>query len=523
MKRLVYVVIFSLLLALPALGCSSGAPEATATPAETSTPAPTPTVSASNYREQGLAKYEAGELDAAMADYQQALELEPGNADAHAQIAKIYLDREQYADALAQYELALENDSGHEDAVIGLCVSFAFVQPDQAEVPCQAAQMLQPNNPDVHNALGVSLALQGREDEALKAFEEAVRLDPEHDWAHNNLGYMYLNQGLFAEAIAELNIAIGITPENAKAYNNLGIAYARQGNYDQAIPAYEEAIRLNPEIAPAYFDLGLIYNDLGQAEKAIEYFEKFLELSPDTPDRAQIEALVEDLKLSQTVSPGTYVAFEDGLEATGVDDGDIFSFFTSSGEMFQTGNASLAVLVQPEGSLDISIVVLDATTGEYVALAEVNNAGPGGEEYLETALPVDAAAIGVYEIRIISQEGTGAYRALFSGTPEVGFFAASGWEIQAVLGERMGVFFVVSTLGKAGEPISIGAAPYDGEQLDLVITAVDSVADQNLGTLNEGGPGEPESDSFTPDSSVYLFIVGDQDGQSGQAVLTFSR
>ncbi len=81
---------------------------------------------------------------------------------------------------------------------------------------------------------GVALAMQGKYDEAIQAFDEAIRLDP----------------------------------EDALAWNNKGVALAMQGKYDEAIQAYDETIRLYPEYADVWYYKGLALAVQGEYDEA---------------------------------------------------------------------------------------------------------------------------------------------------------------------------------------------------------------------------------------------------------------
>lgn len=524
MKRIWSILMLGALLALPALACGGSAtPEAPPTLSASPTPASTPTPSAKDHVEQGIAYSDAGDVDAAITEYEAALDLDPENVEAHVNLGMIFIDEARYAEAATHFEAALAVESDNDAASGGLCVAYAFNQPDRAEAQCQAALERQPNNADVYNGLGIAIAMQRRYDEAVVAFKEAIRLQPEHPWAHNNLGFTYLKQDRLDEAIEELNVALRINPENAQAHYNLGLAFAKQGKYDQAIPSYQEALRFEPDMAAAYYDLGLIYRNLGQREQAIAALEKFLELAPDASDRANIEAMIAEMREPVALSPGTYIEFDDALDYDSDDDADFFSFFNSPASFFGDGEDTVTVTVQPQEGLDVSITVLDTSTSNKIVLSDVNEAGPGGEEHLTLTLPDPGSAMGVFMISIIAVDGSGDYHAFFSGSPAVGFFLSNGWEVNGVLGDQSALFVVVSALGGSGKVISIEATPRQEDNLDLFITAVDTSSNKNMGTLNDGGVGEPEGDSFTAGNSVYLFIVGDQKGHPGRVVINYHQ
>lgn len=74
---------------------------------------------------------------------------------------------------------------------------------------------------------------------------------------HNQEGLAVFADGKYDEAISHYNEAIRLDPNNAKAYNNRGVANAKLGKYDQAISDYTRALQLNPQFAEAYHNRAL--------------------------------------------------------------------------------------------------------------------------------------------------------------------------------------------------------------------------------------------------------------------------
>jgi tetratricopeptide (TPR) repeat protein len=56
------------------------------------------------------------------------------------------------------------------------------------------------------------------------------------------------NQGKYNEAIKCFNEAIRLDPKEVDAWNNKGVALVIQEKYDEAIKAFDEAIRLDPNL-----------------------------------------------------------------------------------------------------------------------------------------------------------------------------------------------------------------------------------------------------------------------------------
>ena len=128
----------------------------------------------------------------------------------------------------------------------------ALKDEDEDEVVREAAAdaltiRLDPNYANAWSNKGLALSGQGKYDEAIKAFDEAVRLDPNYADAWYNRGYALYNLGKYDEAIKCYDEVIRLIPNDAGAWYNKGKALYGQGNYDEAIKAYGETIRLDPK------------------------------------------------------------------------------------------------------------------------------------------------------------------------------------------------------------------------------------------------------------------------------------
>ena len=138
-----------------------------------------------------------------------------------------------------------------------------------------------PNKARVHNGFGLVLFAEGKIEDAIDQYNEAIRITPDYTETYNNRGMAYADLGQHQRAIEDYNEAIRITPDYAKAYNNRGVAYATLGQYQRAIEDYNEAIRITQNYAEAYNNRGVAYSDLGQHQRAIEDYNEAIRITPD--------------------------------------------------------------------------------------------------------------------------------------------------------------------------------------------------------------------------------------------------
>jgi tetratricopeptide (TPR) repeat protein len=137
------------------------------------------------------------------------------------------------------------------------------------------------NNPTMQNNLGNALEDQGRLDEAIAHYAEALRIDPGLADAYNNIGLALTKLGRPDEAIPNFFKAIGINPSHAAAHYNLGTLLASQGKLDEAIYQFRECVRIKPDYAKAYNNLGNALLFRGKIDEAIGSYQQAVRLKPD--------------------------------------------------------------------------------------------------------------------------------------------------------------------------------------------------------------------------------------------------
>jgi len=148
------------------------------------------------------------------------------------------------------------------------------------------------NNYIAHGSLGIALFKEGKTEDAIHHFNQAILIRPDYYKPYDSRGVAYDKLGQYEQAIADFNEAIRLNPEYAASYNNRGAVYDKSGRYEKAIEEYNTAIRLKPEYADAYNNKGLVFVRLGQNQKAIEDFSKAISLNPCFADAYNNRAVV---------------------------------------------------------------------------------------------------------------------------------------------------------------------------------------------------------------------------------------
>jgi len=254
---------------------------------------------AAEHLNRGVEYAKQGQLDKAIAEFEEALELDPNYVKAHVNLGIAYAKQDMFDKAIAAYEQAIRLDPNIADVYYNLGIAYAKQGMFDKAIPqYEEALKLNPDDADTHWNLGAAYTKQGQVDKAITEYKEAIRLDPNIAEVHYDLGVVYFRNGQVDEAVAEFEEAIQINPDYAKAHINLGSAYAGLGKLDEAVAEYEEAIRIDPDFAEAHKGLGVVYSQQDKAEEAVRELEAYLRLAPDAPDRAGAEKEIAKLKES---------------------------------------------------------------------------------------------------------------------------------------------------------------------------------------------------------------------------------
>ncbi len=135
-----------------------------------------------------------------------------------------------------------------------------------------------------HNNLGVALKQEGKPDDAVEHYEQALRLAPYYAEAHSNLGNVLFDLGRTSEAIEQYEVALRLRPDYPEVQYNFANVLRRLGRTSEAIEHYEMALQLRPDYLEVHNNLGLAFQTLGRSTEAAEQYEAALRIDPGYAD-----------------------------------------------------------------------------------------------------------------------------------------------------------------------------------------------------------------------------------------------
>jgi len=221
----------------------------------------------------GQSYLENGDLERAIADFDQAIELDPDLAAAYQGRAWAYMQK-------GEVGRVTDYDAADDDTIVGSQSDL-----DHAIADFDQAIELDPDVPLAYLDRGLAYSLKGDPDRAIVDYDQAIELDPDDAEAYRRRGNACLDKGDLDRAIADLNRAIELDPDNPYTYNGRAMVYHLKGNLDLAIADLDRVIELTPEDGQAYKNRGWVCVEKGDTERAIADYREFWKLSDDPADR----------------------------------------------------------------------------------------------------------------------------------------------------------------------------------------------------------------------------------------------
>jgi serine/threonine protein kinase/tetratricopeptide (TPR) repeat protein len=184
-------------------------------------------------------------LDKASGSCRKALGFTPRAPDAYTCLGNVLVGTGKYEEAVSQYQLALGLDQANQDALEGLASAYAKLgDTTSAEASFKKAIALRPNYWSVYSWLGEFYTNQARYKDAAEMYSKTIELAPDNYAGYRNLGAVYLYQDRYQEAVTNLTRSIELRP-SLEAYVNLGAAYFLQHEFVQAVDAFQAGIKLD--------------------------------------------------------------------------------------------------------------------------------------------------------------------------------------------------------------------------------------------------------------------------------------
>jgi tetratricopeptide (TPR) repeat protein len=190
-----------------------------------------------------LATHE-GDYPTALSLLRDAIELDPGSAMLHSEVAELKLKIGQVPE------------------------SFEFIN---------KSIKLDPSYRPPYIMAGILKSSAGKDLEAVDYLRKAVKLDPSREDAYLHLSLSLTRLFEYEEAVSTLKALVKINPDSVLGYYYLGRTYSQMKLYREALGHFKKTLELRPEFDQAEIDMAATYEAMGEYSQAIESYRSQLD------------------------------------------------------------------------------------------------------------------------------------------------------------------------------------------------------------------------------------------------------
>jgi tetratricopeptide (TPR) repeat protein/curved DNA-binding protein CbpA len=183
-----------------------------------------PAADASFYRERGIAAYGSGDFLGAIGNFDEAIRLNPNDAQSYNIRGNVWDELGILERALADYDEAIRID---------------------------------PNNPAVFHDRAILWQREGELDKALVDLDRAIRFSFFDVNMYCDRGLVWYQKGRHDRAVADFDRAIKLDPNSAAACIKRGLIVHRNSKFKLAFATVNQAIRVDPSIFDALLGANL--------------------------------------------------------------------------------------------------------------------------------------------------------------------------------------------------------------------------------------------------------------------------
>ncbi|MDD4212164.1 MAG: tetratricopeptide repeat protein [Bacilli bacterium] len=177
----------------------------------------------------------------------------------------------KYEEAIKEYETVYEMGLTHEDMVnLGSSYIEAKKYP-QAENLFKTIIL---HDKDARSCYSLAFIYEeeGRYDEALQYYEEAIEIEPNHVFLYYDCAFLYDHLQRYSEAKKYYELALTYEPKHFWSHLNLGAILEQEGKDEEALEHFQKAYEIDSKQNMIAYNLGVVYSKLQDHEKSLLYY-----------------------------------------------------------------------------------------------------------------------------------------------------------------------------------------------------------------------------------------------------------
>ncbi len=190
----------------------------------------------------------------AIVQFKKAIDLDPTAPEAYANLGAVSDEQADWNEAIKWYQkvLALKGQDRNIRALLNCAFDYeALTTYKKAEELLRRAKAARPDDPEITTFLADNLSFQKKWKEAIRVYQEAVKLDEKNRFAWRGLGIALAQDGKEDDAIEALEKAKALKGDDTTTLVVLGGLYLGKEDLEKALASFEAYVKAggnNPDI-----------------------------------------------------------------------------------------------------------------------------------------------------------------------------------------------------------------------------------------------------------------------------------
>ena len=212
---------------------------------------------------------------------EEAVTRAPADVPAREMLVRAYLATRDYSAArTAALDLKTLRPQGASSFYLAGLVAQAQGRANEALAEFEQALELQPQAADALAGYARLQAGRGKVDDAIARVRAAAELDSRNAIARNLLGELLLMKKAYAAAGEQFNVAIAVSPQWPVPYRNAALTRIAAGDLAGGTAAYQAGIKATDYAPELVTDLAALYERSGQSDAAIALYDQLHQRDP---------------------------------------------------------------------------------------------------------------------------------------------------------------------------------------------------------------------------------------------------
>lgn len=249
------------------------------------------------YQNRGIVYLESNKFDSAINDFTRAIEIEPRNHVHYKNRGNAYLKAGSYQEAVNDYSKYMQEYPNDFSVYFNRGKSYLELgNVEKAMIDFNKAEALKPNDGNICKRIGDLLNAKKEYEKSIIFYNLSINRNNSNEKTYYNRAASYYYSGQYDKAIQDYTRALQINQNMQPAYKFRGLSYLRNKQYKKALKDYNKSINLNSKDYQAYYYRGNLYIQMNEYKKALSDFKRVLKLKPNhKPAKDSIRKILKSL------------------------------------------------------------------------------------------------------------------------------------------------------------------------------------------------------------------------------------